>query len=183
MNASDKIITAFLRLLKQTSYSKISINQLTAEVGITRTYFYQLFDNKDSLAQAALFTIIQQILTAFTASFDDVNHNRLNHQSIVRGITLIRSRQDELGTLLAVKQGPVNLNADFRHQLTITVTRALSRHFPQNSQLDYVVHVFIAATMETIDWTISHPNITTSQIVKMVDDFTGKGMLATLNCE
>lgn len=179
MTTSAKITTTFLQLLKQDDYSKISINH-TGRVGITRTCFYQLFDNKDSLAQAALFEIVQQILNAFTTSFDEANKSRLNYRSVVKGISLIRERQGELQALLSVNQASINLNADFQRQLAVTVVTALTHHFPRTTQMDYAVHVFIAATMETINWTISHPDVPVAQIVKMVDDFTGNGMLAVL---
>lgn len=180
MDATDKIIAAFLRLLKQKPYAKISINQLTKEAGITRTYFYQLFDNKEELAQTALYSIVRQILGKFTSSFAQATATRLDHQSMVDGIRLIRDRQEELKLLLAIHHGTFSLAAEFQHQLAQMVMRGLAPRFPHNERLDYGVHVFIAATMETISWILDHPTVSTAQIVKMVDDFSGRGMLTML---
>lgn len=180
MDTTDKIIAAFLRLLKQKPYAKISVNQLTKEVGITRTYFYQLFDNKEALAQAALYSIVRQILGKFTSSFANATATRLDHQSIADGIRLIRDRQGELKLLLAIHHGKFSLTAEFQHQLAQMVMRGLTSRFPQNDRLDYGVHVFIVATMETISWMLDHPGVPTAQIVQMVDDFSGRGMLTML---
>jgi AcrR family transcriptional regulator len=181
MEASSKVIAAFLDLLQQDSYQHISINQITAKAGITRTYFYQLFDNKKDLAEEALFSIVQQLLAAFASSFRQADNTHLNWPSIVQGITLIRHQQTALAALLAVNSNMINLSARFQERLAKTVTDALSQRFKPSIQTDYGVHVFIAATMATIKWTIDHPDIPVPTIAKMVDNFTGNGMMATLS--
>lgn len=114
MEASIKVIAAFLKLLKERSYQQISINLVTQEAGITRTYFCQLFDNKQELAEEALFTIVQRLLAAFTNSFRQADSTHLDWTSTVQGITLIRQHQAELAALLNVNSSMINLNARFQ---------------------------------------------------------------------
>lgn len=64
--------------------------------------------------------------------------------------------------------------------MTQTVTDALDHRFKPSMQTDYAVHVFIAATMATIKWTIDHPDVPVIKIAQMVDEFTSSGMMATL---
>lgn len=180
MDATDKIITAFLKLLRQKSYSQISVNEITQQVGITRTYFYQLFDNKEDLARVSLYSIVRQILGAFATSFTNAKGGRMGHHSIVKRITLTRQYQHELESLLAIHHGSFDLSQEFQQQLQTMVLKGLGTRYSNQIKLDYAVHVFIAATMETIHWIIDHPKVSTEQIIPMVDDFSGRGMLTML---
>lgn len=180
MDATDKIVATFLKLLRKKPYSKISVNEITQEVGITRTYFYQLFDNKEALARVALYSIVRQILAAFTTSFANSKAGRMDHRSIVKGITLTRQYQSELNSLLSIHHGSFDLSKEFQDQLQQMVLKGLGTRYRSSIKLDYAVHVFIAATMETIHWIIDHPDVPTDQIITMVDDFSGRGMMTML---
>lgn len=181
MNAENRVINSFLELLKKQPYSKISIDQIMLAAGISRTYFYQLFDNKDDLAEAALYSIIDKILQKFTSSFTAASKTSLHYPSITAGITLIRERQHELQNLLQVHHGQFNLNRRFQNMLAKAVHDALIQRYPDNIDLDYAVSIFVTASTETIHWTINHPDVPNHQIVEMVADFTNHGILNMLN--
>lgn len=157
MNAENRVINSFLKLLKQHPYTKISVDQIMLAAGISRTYFYQLFDNKDDLAEAALYSIIDEILQKFTSSFTAASQTSLHYPSITAGITLIREKQHELQKLLQVRHGHFNLNHCFQNLLAKTVHDALIQRYPDDIYLDYAVSIFVTASTETIHWTINHP--------------------------
>lgn len=53
----NKIINTFYKMLEKKNYDQISIKEISNQVGITRTYFYEFFESKADLAKTSTYCI------------------------------------------------------------------------------------------------------------------------------
>ncbi|MFV5900145.1 TetR/AcrR family transcriptional regulator [Enterococcus faecalis] len=69
MYSEDKIKDALITLLSEKNFDKIKVSEIAAAADVSRVTFYKYFRDKES--------VLQQILTDFTASLDQIFYNNV----------------------------------------------------------------------------------------------------------
>lgn len=68
--ADNKLMLAFFKLLETKSYSKISVSEIVAEAGLSRTTFYRyytdVYDMYDKISVAVVDRIVAELAVVFT---------------------------------------------------------------------------------------------------------------------
>lgn len=128
----EYIKTAMLELLAKKNVSKISITELVARAGVSRTAFYRNFTSKDELMDEIVNDVLSKI--SLESIQNMINYTR---EQYIHFFQLLRSKKKEI--MLITSAGVENINIINRNQ---TVSEAIKR---QHETLSFVEVAFRGA--------------------------------------
>ena len=152
----EYIKTAMLELLAKKNISKISITELVARAGVSRTAFYRNYTSKEDLMKE----IVTDLLN--TISLENVK-NMINYsrEDYIRFFKILRSKKKEI--LLITSAGVENINIINRNN---EVSKAMVR---QNECLSFYEIAFRGAfTSITYKWILNDMKETDEQMADIV---------------
>lgn len=180
MQSTEKIIQVFYQLLNEKDYAQIHINEISKKAHITRTYFYQLFDDKEDLAKAALVDINDPFFRHFANSFKyGISHEAYLHQ-ISLGLTYVQKKRSLFLKLFKAVGSDVHLKDFFKKRLLSSMYHKLNIIPERQNQFDYFIEIFCSATLTTIKWIILHPQNSTEEETLWLDEFTWTALKSLL---
>lgn len=179
MIAENKIIVAFLALLEEEDYEKISVSQLMNRAQLTRTYFYQLYTDKSELAREAFFSLVKEYLTGISQAI--TANGTANRESVRQGMQFINDHRKEMQLLMRVQKGQFNLLAEFQGRIKDIIKEEISQ-LPSTSDLtlDYFADLFSASTITTLNWFLTHDNIPTDEMIRLATSSLSQGITSIL---
>ncbi|MCP0886589.1 TetR/AcrR family transcriptional regulator [Ligilactobacillus sp. WILCCON 0076] len=175
----NKIIQAFLTLIKNNDYEQISITQIMQEAHLTRTYFYQFFDSKNDLAREAFFLIVADILDSLSTSF--IDKTKINDLSTLKGVELFLTHSSEMKLLLSFQAKNFNFVAEFKERIKkIIKQQVLLKSSAPTYKIDYFSELFAVSALTTISWALKQEQISAEIIVDLIDNCVSNGLLSII---
>ncbi|HAT55031.1 MAG TPA: hypothetical protein DCW31_07320 [Lactobacillus sp.] len=175
----QQIISAFLNLVKDNNYATISITQIMNQAHITRTYFYQFFDNKQALAQEAFFSLIKTVFDNLSDAI--INTKKINRQNTLNAVTFMLEHKSEMLLLISFQSKDFNFQTEFQDRISTIIRQQINSANNQSPQnLDYFANVFAASMMATISWFLQRDNVNATTVVNLIDSCVSKGMASII---
>ncbi|GAX06530.1 TetR family transcriptional regulator [Secundilactobacillus pentosiphilus] len=148
---------AFLNLLKTTPFQKINVNQICNEALVSRSTFYEHFQDK--------YDLLSQLVKQYTKLYQELVEQRANqiigqeeHVLSIPDIagTLLKHR-DALNTLLGVHEDGLDLLVKWEKCLSKTWHR-LNHHYAADKQApdDFVSSLESAIVLNYIRWSLKN---------------------------
>ena len=175
----EKIITAFLSLLKEYDYKQISITQIMQKAHLTRTYFYQFFDSKTDLAREAFFSIVADILNSLSVAF--IDKTKIDNVSTLQGVKLFLNHSSEMNLLLSFQAKDFNFVAEFKDRIKSTIKKQVLLKFDAPAyRVDYFSELFAVSALSTISWALKQEHISAEVVVDLIDNCVSNGLLSLI---
>lgn len=179
VTTEEKIIATFLTLLKQEDYAQINVTQLMRHVHLTRTYFYQLFADKRELAREAFFSLVQEYLIGISRAI--TVSGQANLASVRQGMTFVAAHKEEMRLLMRVQTGHFNLLVEFQDRIkAVLKARIVKTQTTSPRDLDYFLDLFTASTVTTLNWFLTHDDVSTDDMIRLVNTSLSCGISALL---
>jgi Transcriptional regulator len=179
VSGEKQIIAAFLSLLKQQKYADISISDVMTQAQMTRTYFYQFFDNKSDLVREAFFSYIAKILESFSKAF--LNSGQIDHQSTYEAVNYMLDHKDDMLFLISIQSANFNFQSEFQDRIKKLVKQQIITQTRQSNQkIDYFVEIFSSSAMTTINWFLHQDNVEAQTVVEFIETCISKGLMSIL---
>ncbi|MFC6260610.1 TetR/AcrR family transcriptional regulator [Levilactobacillus fujinensis] len=178
--AEDKIIAAFLDLLAEQPYAKLNVRTIMSHAELTRTVFYEYFDNKDDLARVTLSTLLEGVILRASKVFTP--NRTMNTATTLASLQVLRDHRHEIRLLFAVQQGEVHLRAEFQQQVANLIRAQVQQYWPQTParKVDYFAQLFASSMITTILWFFQHEDATEAEVVAAIDTCVFQGMSGLL---
>ncbi|ANZ61108.1 TetR/AcrR family transcriptional regulator [Secundilactobacillus paracollinoides] len=179
MTAEDHLITAFLDLLAVEDYNKISVSQLMNRVHLTRTYFYQLYSDKSELAREAFFSLIREYLLGISQAI--TKNGTANERAVQQGMQFISVHRDQMQLLMQVQKGDFNLLTEFQDRIKTIIVAEVSKSRQVSAPvLDYFSDLFAASTITTLNWFLTHDEVSTDEMIRLASTSLSQGVVSIL---
>lgn len=165
-NIERKLVDSLLNLLKEKEFKQISVTQICQKTKINRTTFYLYFDSKDDL----LIHSFQQFLTPLIATFD----KSISFTEKISNLESINGALSAIQPYLRIFSEIINLKTDkfdATQKLYDYVYKNLTSKFKIEMPtvlVDYYAGEFATSLIYTLKWWVSHPNISSKQIAKII---------------
>lgn len=171
----EAIVRAARKICLEKGFSKITVSDIASEVGMTRSLFYHYFPDKDSVANAVLDDVIDEILT------------RLDQWNLERETGNVNKALDDIvhlvRTLIAdespfsnrmIQDGNAGLYIKFidraADRIACYIARTTVHDFEQMHELPIhnVSETFFTLIVGLISLLRSHPDISDSTIKQVI---------------
>lgn len=156
LNLELKLSNALFLLLKTKSYSKITINDLTKQVKISRTTFYLCFEDKNDLLHYSCERYFVPFLASIKDGFTIEKENFIKNTT--SGLNQIKPQLPIFKSILDLKDIDFNPSEVILSSTQKKIKDVLDKQFRQANQLekDYYAHIFSVCLLETQQWWSEH---------------------------
>ncbi|WP_203640491.1 TetR/AcrR family transcriptional regulator [Levilactobacillus andaensis] len=179
MTAEEKIISTFLELIRTENYSKISIAQIMKKSGLTRTYFYQLFDSKCELARRSLFSIINELMDPLSHAL--INNESIDHQRILEALDFVENHKPAMLTLVFYQGPDFNFQGEIQRWIKKEITEQVKRKSQcDQSNDDFFAEMFSSSVVKMIDWYLHQDSVTVDQMSTLVERSLSQGLTSVI---
>lgn len=179
MMSKEKIISAFLNLVKKNPYSKITISQIMSTANMTRTYFYQFFDNKQSLTRETLFSVLKDFFDYLDITFD--KDKQVNYQNVLKGVDFLFKHKKTIQLLIDVQDSNFNLQTEFQYEIKALIKQQIVRSNKRTTyEEDYFAEIFSVSALTTISWFLTNNKITSQEVTELIIKCVSTGLLSIL---
>lgn len=180
MTSEEKIISAFLELIKNECYSKVSIAEIMRKAKLTRTYFYQSFDSKCDLARKSLFSIIDELLEPLSHAL--INGEKIDHDQILRAISFVNQHKSTMLTLIFYQGPEFNFQGEIKNWLKDKITQQIKTKPQRDIQNDdFFAEMFATSLVKMIDWFIHQETVGPEQMSDLVERSLSSGLISVLD--
>ena len=159
----EAIYRAFTALLREESYTKITVQQIIDRADIGRTTFYTHFETKDALLEAFCAEIFEHVFSRELGreQTHDFSHH---HDTKARVTHILYHLQEHISCLTGILSG--ESNAVFMGFLKERLAALFAPSIPENEAVpgDYLLNHMVCSFTETIRWWTQHPRYSPEKI-------------------
>ena len=159
----EAIYRAFMALLKEESYAKITVQQIIDRADIGRTTFYTHFDTKDALLQTFCTDIFDHV---FSQELDkeethDFSHDHDTRARVTHNLYHLQEHIDYLSGILSGESDAVFMGF-MKQRLAELFAPAVSKDAAV--PYDYMLNHMVCDFSETIRWWTKNPRYSPEEI-------------------
>ena len=167
----EAIYRAFMALLKEESYAKITVQQIIDRADIGRTTFYTHFDTKDALLQTFCTDIFDHV---FSQELDkeethDFSHDHDTRARVTHILYHLQEHIDYLSGILSGESDAVFMGF-MKQRLAELFAPAVSKEAAV--PYDYMLNHMVCDFSETIRWWTKNPRYSPEEISRFFFETT-----------